>query len=182
MARDCRKKTEYTCSTNKQVDDQGPGMGKCNGKQDKGKGKGTPGRGKGKNKQSKGRSKLHGKIEQKGFHEMEGHGETQDTQANTIQNGRTQVGIPLTTGTTQFGGQTNGALLCGMTSHGNQATKHLQVSQSVQERPDPTHDGSISMFGVLTMCEWSVGDERQHIFNWVQFEMMDGHEIWDTMD
>ena len=101
--------------------------------------------------------------------------------ANTIQNGWTQVGITLTTGTTQFGGQTNGALLCGITRHGNKEQKHLQVSQSVQERPDPTHGGSISMFGVLT-CEWSVGDERQQNFNWVQFELMDGHKIWDTMD
>ena len=57
------------------------------------------------------------------------------------QSGRTRVGITLTTGMTQTGGQTIGAQICGSTLQGKQAARQLALSQPAQEQSDPTHGG-----------------------------------------
>ena len=83
--------------------------------------------------------------------------------------------------------------MCGLTAW-EQAARKLPPTQPAQEQSNPTHGGSISTLGGLTICELSVDDERQHSEqdegnknwhdnwnnwdeNWVQNEMTDGYKI-----
>ena len=104
---------QNTCTTNKQVN--GPARTK--------KAKASPGMGKGKGKPDRGKGrkgKHHGKKKKNVFHEMEEVTKRKTHKPVKItQDGRTQVGITLTSGMTQIGGQTFGSQICGMTWHGN---------------------------------------------------------------
>ena len=79
----------------------------------------TPGKVKGKNK-NKGRSEHHGKKGKKGFSKWRSTKTSKKHKlVKVTQNGRTQVGITLTTGLTQTGGRATGAQMRGLTLHGN---------------------------------------------------------------
>ena len=64
-----------------------------------------------------------------------------------------------------------------------QAAGPLAPPQPSQEQSNPTHGGSISMSGGLSMCELSFRDERQHNENeeearWNENELTDCHKNW----
>ena len=73
-----------------------------------------------------------------------------ENQPRIHKSGRARVGITLTTGLTQTGGRATGSQICGLILHG-----------SKRQDSNPTHGGSISMLGGLTMCELSVDDGEQ---------------------
>ena len=88
----------------------------------KGKGKQGKGKGNGKNK-NKGKGEQHGNKGKKGFHEMEGHDDTQDTQ--TIQDFTEWTDKSWDHSDNWMArtcGQTIGAQICGLTLHGNKRT------------------------------------------------------------
>ena len=75
-----------------------------------------------------------------------------------------------------------------------QAARQLPSTQPAQEQSNPTHGGSISRLGRLTMCELSVNEKSSKVNkmtmtenlcndwndkmeNWIPIEMMHGHKI-----
>ena len=131
-ARDCRKKTEYMQNNQtsgwSDTDDETKGKpGKGKGKQDKGEGKGKPGNGKSKSK-SKGQGKQHGKKGEKGFHEMEGHEDKQETPTGQYFTEWTDTSSDHADNW-QTGGRVTAAQICGMTLHGSKAARQMPPTQ-----------------------------------------------------
>ena len=143
---------------------------------------------------SKGKGKQHGTRGKKGFHERGTKTNKKHKLVKNTQSRRTRVGITLTTGLTQ--GDRNTDLWADPAWE--QAARQLPSTQPAQEQSNPTHGGSISMFGGLTMCELSVNDGEQQseqnqadrnlcddgndkIGNWVHNVMMNGHKNSNTI-
>ena len=81
---------------------------------------------------------------------MEGHDETQDTESSQDY-----------TGWTDTSGDYADNLDLWDDLAREEAARHVVLPQSAQEQPEPMQGCIISMLGGLSMCELSVGDERQ---------------------
>ena len=106
---------------------------------------------------------------------MEGHEDTQETQTgHEFRVDGHELGITLTAGLIRAG-----AHLLNDPAF-EQSSLHLPPKQIAQEQSSPTHEGSISMFCGLMVCELSVDDEGQ------QSEQDDGdrnwHDNWNNWD
>ena len=62
-----------------------------------------------------------------------------------------------------------------------QAARQLPPTQPAQEQSNPTHRGSIAMFGGLTMCELSVDDERDSKVDQMTVTK-NWHDSWSNWD
>ena len=111
------------------------------------------------------------------------------------QSGRTRVGITLTTDAEWWSSDRSTDLW--NDPAWEQGARQLPSTQPAQEQCNPTHGGSISMLGGLTMCELSVDDKGQQseqndgdrnrrdnwnnmAKNWDQNELTDGHKSWNN--
>ena len=144
-----------TCKTTKQVDGlvrTTKAKAKASASKTHCKGESKPGKGKGKNK-NKGKGEHHGKKGKKGFHEMEGHDDTQDAQ--------TSQDYTAWTGTSWDHADNCDDASWWTIDLSTDLLADLGSNKRHEEQSNPTHRGSISMLGGLSMCEVSVGDERQ---------------------
>ena len=118
------------------------------------------GKGKGKNK-NKGKGKHHGKKGKNGCHEMEVHDDTQDAQTGYDDAEWTDTCWDHTDNWTAADWWSSDWSTDLWTDPAwEQAARQVPPTQPAQERSNPTHGGSISMLGGLTMWELSVGDQR----------------------
>ena len=163
-------------------------------RQKQGKGKGKLGKGKSK---SKAKGKKHGKKGQKLFHEMKGHEDKQETQTSQEHTEWTYTSWDHADNWIDAGWWSNDWSTDLWTDPAwEQAARQLPSTQPAQEQSNPTHGGSISTLGGLTMCELSVDDgEEQNeqdevdrnrcdnwswYRNWIQSKPMDGHKSWNN--
>ena len=144
------ERTPNTCKTTKQVD----GLARTT------KSKASPAQAEAKARKTKARGKRVNTTGRKGMisRTVEEHDDAQDTQTIQDSTSWTDTCWDHADNWTVTGGSSEWTTGLWADPAWEQAARQLAPPQTAQEQSEPTHGGSISMFGGLTMCELVTSD------------------------